>query len=223
MSDCTTDDSKPTKRCVKCGDIKDRGAFRKSANNKDGLQVYCKVCSTAIDATYRAAHKNDIAARNAVYRALHRDEIAVRDAAYYASHREKIRLHRETRREERSAYRAAYYAAHREKQAAYDAIYRQSNPDKTRAKKNRRRARKQGNGGTHTDADIQRQGEIQNWKCWWRMPGCAVDVKDDYHVDHLVPLSKGGHNDPSNIVISCPHCNCSKSNKTPDEWAGRLL
>jgi len=219
MTDNTTDDQQLTKRCVKCGDIKDRGAFRKSANRKDGLQAYCKICSTAIDANYRATHKNEISARNADYRASHRDEIAIRDAAYYASHREKIMIYRETRQKERSTYRAAYYAANREKQAAYDETYRRSNPDKTRAKKNRRRARKRGNGGTHTAGDIKRQYDCQRGVCWW----CGRDCKDDYHVDHLIPLAKGGHNNPSNIVISCPTCNLSKSDKLPHEFCSRLL
>jgi 5-methylcytosine-specific restriction endonuclease McrA len=120
-------------------------------------------------------------------------------------------------------YDAQWYQANREEKAQYAAQWRKNNPDKCRAQGHRHRARKTGNGGTHTAADIQRQGDIQDWKCWWRGPGCAVDCKDTYDVDHIIPLDKGGHNNPSNLVISCPHCNRSKQDKLPHEWCGRLL
>jgi 5-methylcytosine-specific restriction endonuclease McrA len=70
---------------------------------------------------------------------------------------------------------------------------------------------------------VQRQGDSQNWLCWWRGPNCLVDCRETYHVDHLIPLARGGHNNPSNIVITCPFCNQSKKDKTPYEWIGRLL
>lgn len=31
------------------------------------------------------------------------------------------------------------------------------------------------------------------------------------HVDHVVPVSKGGSNDPSNLVTACETCNLGKS------------
>ncbi len=38
-------------------------------------------------------------------------------------------------------------------------------------------------------------------------------------VDHVIPLSKGGEKfNESNLVICCPECNTSKSNKLLDEW-----
>jgi 5-methylcytosine-specific restriction endonuclease McrA len=64
---------------------------------------------------------------------------------------------------------------------------------------------------------------MQKWVCWWGAPGCAGYCKDEYDVDHIVPLDRGGHNDPSNIVISCSHCNRSKQDKLPEEWIRRLF
>ena len=34
-----------------------------------------------------------------------------------------------------------------------------------------------------------------------------------YHVDHVVPLSRGGGNGVDNICLACPSCNSSKNNK----------
>ena len=36
--------------------------------------------------------------------------------------------------------------------------------------------------------------------------------------DHIVPISKGGDNDPSNLVAACVPCNRSKGAKSVEEW-----
>ena len=41
--------------------------------------------------------------------------------------------------------------------------------------------------------------------------------------DHVVPKSKGGANDPTNIVWACRPCNLSKADRTPAEWAKDIL
>jgi len=181
------------KICSKCSEPKDVSEFCKHSQTKDGLRSQCKAC----EAAYRAAHREEIAAYGAQWYKDHRKEMLQRNAQWKKDNREE--------------------------RADYNAQWRKDNPDKVRAQKHRRRARKQGNGGTHTSADIQRAGDSQNWVCWWRGPGCTVYCRDKYHVDHLIPIARGGHNDPSNIVISCPHCNDSKGAKTPDEFCGRLL
>jgi hypothetical protein len=33
-------------------------------------------------------------------------------------------------------------------------------------------------------------------------------------IEHIIPISKGGSNDESNLWLACPLCNASKSNKT---------
>jgi hypothetical protein len=40
-------------------------------------------------------------------------------------------------------------------------------------------------------------------------------------VDHVVPLSCGGTNDPDNLVVACIPCNSSKSDRLLTEWKGR--
>lgn len=42
----------------------------------------------------------------------------------------------------------------------------------------------------------------------------------DLSRDHVVPKSRGGSLDPSNIVIACRNCNSAKGNRTPEEWLG---
>jgi hypothetical protein len=40
-------------------------------------------------------------------------------------------------------------------------------------------------------------------------------------VDHIIPLSRGGTNDPDNLTACCFPCNSSKSDRLLSEWGGR--
>lgn len=40
----------------------------------------------------------------------------------------------------------------------------------------------------------------------------------DPHIDHVVPKSKGGGNELTNLVIACPPCNLSKGSKLLEDW-----
>lgn len=58
----------------------------------------------------------------------------------------------------------------------------------------------------------------------------AVDAKCAYcgvlliyagsSVDHILPITKGGDNRRENLCLCCRSCNCSKGNKTVEEWRG---
>src|SRR5260221_13355399 len=98
--------------------------------------------------------------------------------------------------------------------------YRVEHPEKYLTYNRNRRARKMAAPGTHTAQDIQAQFKRQKGKCYW----CG-DKLDKYEVDHVVPLTRGGSNDPSKLVIACKPCNNSRHNKLPHEWpqGGRLL
>lgn len=42
--------------------------------------------------------------------------------------------------------------------------------------------------------------------------------KRTWNIDHLLPISRGGSNAPSNLVLACESCNLSKNNKTAAEF-----
>ena len=50
-------------------------------------------------------------------------------------------------------------------------------------------------------------------------PVCSKKMKrNEKHLDHKVPLSRGGKHSASNVWVLCADCNLSKGSKTVDEW-----
>lgn len=48
---------------------------------------------------------------------------------------------------------------------------------------------------------------------------CAYCPADAEHLDHVVPISKGGPDAAHNLLPACAPCNLSKSAKSLAEWA----
>lgn len=45
--------------------------------------------------------------------------------------------------------------------------------------------------------------------------------KEDWHIDRIVPASRGGSDGLDNLVASCAECNRSKGNLTAEEFIRR--
>lgn len=105
------------------------------------------------------------------------------------------------------------------KLAEWTRAYRKANPDKVREFNKNRNNRMTGRLPRGT---VKRIGELQKWKC----AICRKGIKKHYHVDHIIPLARGGEHAPHNIQLCCPTCNVRKSAKDPIEYMqsiGRLL
>lgn len=92
---------------------------------------------------------------------------------------------------------------------------------RNRGGKKKRRERLKAAGRRYTAAEIITLRKIQKNKCI----NCFTQL-NDYHIDHIMPLSLGGDNSIKNIQLLCPPCNLSKHAKHPIDWAmenGRLV
>lgn len=150
-------------------------------------------------------------------RRRHQEYARLNPEAIRASSRKKYLIHKERI----TQYNRQWRVSNRDKAAFYSRKYRATNPDKVRANTMLRRTRKLNAPGHHTEKDIGHQYKSQKGRCYY----CKCKVGKTYHVDHVVPLSRGGSNGPENIVIACPTCNQQKSAKMPHEWpqGNRLL
>ena len=50
----------------------------------------------------------------------------------------------------------------------------------------------------------------------------CTDTEGPFHLDHVVPWSRGGEHTADNLIVSCAQCNWSKGSKTVEEWIGGI-
>jgi 5-methylcytosine-specific restriction endonuclease McrA len=114
-----------------------------------------------------------------------------------------------TDEEKRAEWRAAYWR-NRDNRLAYMARWAREHPDWNRAKVTARRA-------------FESVGPIDPLVVLEMCDGvcrlCGEDVDpDDFHVDHDVPVSRGGEHHLANLQVAHPACNRRKHNLLTDEY-----
>lgn len=160
----------------------------------------CVVCAILQSTQWRAQNSGFLAR-------LNQDKRKQRNQRYVEGNRDKIR--------ERN--RAAYAKNPSPKRVAASE-WQKRNPAKVAVRTENRRAREQQAEGTHTPNDINRIRHSQHNKCaWCKTPLQATDT----HIDHILPLSRGGSNWPRNLQLLCRQCNQRKHALDPIEWARR--
>ncbi len=115
--------------------------------------------------------------------------------------------YRERHREEVNARMRRWHASRKPESVASKA-----------ARHHRRRALEKSAPGKFSRDDVLAQLKRQKNLCYW-----CNEILHRYHIDHWMPLSRGGSNGADNIVLACAHCNLSKRDKLPSEFAGLLL
>jgi len=165
----------------------------------EALAVERKRRKAEYDAAWYAANKGRRAETAAAWYAENKERHAETNAVWYAENKER-----------RAETNAAWYAENKERKAETSATWCAENPEKRRAMTHRRRARK-------SHAVPQRwllSDDVPDGACYW----CGVEGAPEYHVEHVMPIWRGGPADESNEVRACAPCNLSKHGKTPLHW-----
>ncbi|MDD3443180.1 MAG: HNH endonuclease [Sulfurimonas denitrificans] len=115
-----------------------------------------------------------------------------------------------------------YYKENKDKLLAQKKIYRKSKSGiASRKNTNHRRRTKEKQGDVTKNELLELEQTAK--ACYW----CGKSLKKEkVHIDHYIPLSKGGEHTLSNLVVTCPKCNLTKNAKDPIVFAnsvGRLL
>jgi 5-methylcytosine-specific restriction endonuclease McrA len=173
------------KRCPLCDEEKPLVDFSLSSRHNDGRQGYCRACARR------------------------------RAAEYYAENRERILQRIRSGRSTRPFYAAqravATAARHRKRERqrlARPAPRRPLTDEERRERKQRR------NLGYHELLKLWRATiyHRDNGRCG--ICGGEVDP-DSFHLDHIIPFSRGGVHDPGNIQLAHPLCNLKKGAREP--------
>lgn len=175
--------------------------------NRDMIKKY--------KAVYREANQDKIKAQKAAYREVNRDKIKEYKAAYNAANRDKI-----------NARQADYYETNRE-------YWAERNPYLEHPTGFKECRRKHGTLPISSFSWVRQNPDGLNSACRecanaigetradreaWRglartRPPCAYCGEPSEHIDHVVPVSRGGRNVASNYLPACAADNLSKSNK----------
>lgn len=189
------------RRCTGCGDLLPATLehFGARSNTKLGLTSECRKCLSIRGKELKKR-------RQKIDKDLR--------ANYRKANPEKVKQ-----------WKRKSYLRNREEVVKKSQAYRLANPDNAkltteqqRVKTALRRGRKLNAAGKYTKDDITNQYRIQGGRCFY----CSCDLTE-YHVDHYIPLSRGGTNWPSNIVLACPQCNMAKGDMMPERFIDDYL
>lgn len=86
-----------------------------------------------------------------------------------------------------------------------------NNPDRVKTNARNGKQKRKNVPGKHTAQDIAAIIKLQKGKCAY----CKVKLGKKRHIDHIVPVSKGGTNDRQNLQITCIPCNLTKGARDP--------
>jgi 5-methylcytosine-specific restriction endonuclease McrA len=232
------------KKCTKCGETKsvDLFYFTKKGSNKKRAE--CKKC---IIGPPHPKIKNSV---KWIDRPGNRDRINATRRAHYNKHADHFREIAKKRRAEnieeilrksRAAYasdpkrHAAMALKSHKKHYATARAWKKANPDKV-AEYSRRYSLK--NPGHHIPARHLRRARKKSVKCErikkglierlllqqrGLCPYCSIElVSTKKHLDHIIPLARGGSHTELNFQITCQPCNQRKYTKHPLDFAAEM-
>ena len=223
------------RKCAKCKEYKVFDNFNKHKRMAFGVNNTCKVCRKE----YREQNKE----KTKNYRDKNKERIKEIWREYYEQNKEKIKSYRDKNKDSRIKYDKEYREQNKEKIKKKKKEYYFKNRDKIYKKinykyhnnssfklvnnfrnsnyKNLKRALEYYNNGKSDKLPTKSPSrmllklyEIQNHNC----PYCFNNMKDDIHIDHIIPLSKNGSNKVHNLILCCSYCNLRKNAKELDIW-----
>ena len=201
--------------------------------NKDKIKAYKEANKDKIaeqNKAYYEANKEKIAEQNKAYNAANKEKITEFRKAYYEANKEKVlksrKAYRAANKEKIAEYKKAHRAANKEKMAELDKAYyeankeeiaesrkayREANKERCLEYSSRRRARKRKAIPKFLrNCEVERK-RLQDTYKLRQLISDATGI--EHHVDHMVPLSKGGPHWSGNLQILTATENLSKRAK----------
>lgn len=183
-----------TRTCRKCGvELIVGNNWSKGASLKP--DCICRSCKTAASRKWVEANPERAAATKAAWTEANRDRLKQLSRNWQEQNREKTRVSS-----------AKWRDANPEKRKATTARYRAANPDRELINAANRRARLR--SALHPDRCDLKIAAMYRLAAF-----LTARFATPYHVDHVVPLSKGGLHHQDNLVVMRGDYNCAKGAK----------
>lgn len=152
---------------------------------------------------YYLRNKEHIRELQEVYREEHKDEIRQNMKEYACRNKQRLKVYR---------------AAKKERWAELQRKKYHEDPHVAAARLNSNNARRAQKFNTQTEdltpliKEIRELKEVVCYLCGKILAG------KDCHIEHVIPLSRGGSHTKDNVLPACPPCNLSKGSMTPEEY-----
>ncbi len=186
------------KRCSKCGEKKPLTEYHRRNTVPNGYKPQCKACQAA----YVQENIERITETQRRYNDENREKVRARKNAYNERNRETVRdQHR------------AYVEKNREHLNELARARAKQNKDKIQENTRRYQARKQG----ATVAPVSYTAILERFGMVCHICGNEIGSRAMLHMDHVIPLSRGGHHSEDNIRPSHAFCNTRKGARLMEE------
>jgi HNH endonuclease len=200
MSNDNPTASLPEKQCTNlCKKCKKESPVSYYKNRK---RKWCTECTEQAKKEYYRYHeKNTTRAKERMARLRKEDPEKVKEA---------IRKHYHEHPEKYVVWSKNWIALHPEEVREIKQRWRKNNPEKVNAQTRKRRTRIKTNGGKYTKQEWSNLCALHDFIC------LACHEQKPLTPDHVIPISKGGHSNISNIQPLCLECNIKKGQEIID-------
>ena len=198
------------KICTKCKEllIVCELNFTRRKDSKDGFRNECKRCKTKYNKQYREEHKEVLAEKRKEYYEENKEVLAEKRKEYYEEHKEEILIVNKQYREE-----------HKEEMAEYKKQWNKKNQYRRFNSHNKRRQLEENQGRDITKEQWYEMMCWFDWCCAYSGKYIGGDNTDKKRTtDHIIPISKGGLNEPWNCIPCFANYNYSKNTRNMLEW-----
>jgi hypothetical protein len=217
-----------SKKCNKCGEVKELEGFYKRKNAKDGHEYTCKVCTKSKTKAWYEANKERKAITGLAWREANKEKDQAYNSSWRKANKEKRALASKAwikdNPERARANWKAWREINKEKAAAKNKAWREANPERARAAVKAWHQvhpdRRNASGAKYRAAKIKR---TVPWADLVSIQAIYSEAKRltettgvKHHVDHVIPLQGelvSGLHVESNLQVLTAQENCSKSNK----------
>jgi 5-methylcytosine-specific restriction enzyme A len=184
-----------SKQCCHCREVLPLNCFQKNRTAPDGLQYRCKKCAKVASTICRAKRGHLWLQKTNPWKNRNREKANASRRSWRAKNSEKVRCENKKYRELRNPFAAAVAAAN-VRSKRFNAI------------------------STLTTAEWREVVERENFVCHICGEKTSLELYSPQRLslDHVIPLSRGGHNVKENVLPAHRRCNQSRLDMLLNEF-----